>query len=48
MWKPGIDDLAFVGFGQAIPRIFPFAERDLGKRVIPAGQERARRLARAA
>jgi cation diffusion facilitator CzcD-associated flavoprotein CzcO len=26
MWKPGIDDLAFIGFGQAIPTIFPFAE----------------------
>ena len=26
MFKPGIDDLAFVGFGQAIPTIFPFAE----------------------
>src|SRR4029077_1734882 len=26
MFKPGIDDLAFVGLGQAIPTIFPFAE----------------------
>jgi hypothetical protein len=26
MFKPGIDDLAFIGFGQAIPTIFPFAE----------------------
>ncbi len=26
MFKPGIEDLAFVGFGQAIPTIFPFAE----------------------
>jgi hypothetical protein len=26
MFKPGIDDLGFVGFGQAIPTIFPFAE----------------------
>jgi cation diffusion facilitator CzcD-associated flavoprotein CzcO len=26
MWKPGIDDLAFIGLGQAIPTIFPFAE----------------------
>jgi hypothetical protein len=95
MFKPGIDDLAFIGFGQAIPTIFPFAEcqsklagrwlggdwapptpgemqreikrderryvrhyshrprhtmqldyyvyeHDLRKRVIPAGQERAR------
>jgi hypothetical protein len=26
MFKPGFDDLAFIGFGQAIPTIFPFAE----------------------
>jgi hypothetical protein len=26
MFKPRIDDLAFIGFGQAIPTIFPFAE----------------------
>jgi cation diffusion facilitator CzcD-associated flavoprotein CzcO len=26
MFKPGIDDLAFIGFGQAIPTIFPWAE----------------------
>jgi cation diffusion facilitator CzcD-associated flavoprotein CzcO len=26
MFKPGLDDLAFIGFGQAIPTIFPFAE----------------------
>ena len=26
MFKPGIDDLGFVGLGQAIPTIFPFAE----------------------
>lgn len=26
MFKPGIDDLAFIGLGQAIPTIFPFAE----------------------
>ena len=26
MFKPGIDDLCFIGFGQAIPTIFPFAE----------------------
>jgi cation diffusion facilitator CzcD-associated flavoprotein CzcO len=26
IWKPGIDDLAFIGLGQAIPTIFPFAE----------------------
>jgi cation diffusion facilitator CzcD-associated flavoprotein CzcO len=26
MFKPGIDDLAFIGFGQAIPTIFPFSE----------------------
>jgi cation diffusion facilitator CzcD-associated flavoprotein CzcO len=26
MFKPGIDDLAFIGFGQAVPTIFPFAE----------------------
>jgi hypothetical protein len=26
MWKPGLDDLGFIGLGQAIPTIFPFAE----------------------
>ena len=26
MFKPGIDDLAFVGLAQAIPTLFPFAE----------------------
>ncbi len=26
IWKPGIGDLAFIGLGQAIPTIFPFAE----------------------
>jgi hypothetical protein len=26
MFKPGIEDLCFIGFGQAIPTIFPFAE----------------------
>jgi cation diffusion facilitator CzcD-associated flavoprotein CzcO len=26
MFKPEIDDLCFIGFGQAIPTIFPFAE----------------------
>ena len=26
MFKPGIDDLAFIGLAQAIPTIFPFAE----------------------
>jgi cation diffusion facilitator CzcD-associated flavoprotein CzcO len=26
MFKPSIDDLAFIGLGQAIPTIFPFAE----------------------
>jgi cation diffusion facilitator CzcD-associated flavoprotein CzcO len=26
IFKPGIDDLAFIGLGQAIPTIFPFAE----------------------
>lgn len=26
MWKPGIGDMAFIGLGQAIPTIFPFAE----------------------
>ncbi|HXD67637.1 MAG TPA: NAD(P)-binding domain-containing protein [Solirubrobacteraceae bacterium] len=26
IFKPGLDDLAFVGLGQAIPTIFPFAE----------------------
>ena len=26
IFKPGIDDLAFVGLAQAIPTIFPFAE----------------------
>ena len=27
MFKPGIDDLAFIGLGQAVPTIFPFAEK---------------------
>jgi cation diffusion facilitator CzcD-associated flavoprotein CzcO len=26
MFKPGIDDLAFIGLAQAVPTIFPFAE----------------------
>jgi glycine/D-amino acid oxidase-like deaminating enzyme len=26
MFKPGLDDLAFIGLGQAIPTIFPFSE----------------------
>ncbi|HEY2258334.1 MAG TPA: NAD(P)-binding domain-containing protein [Solirubrobacteraceae bacterium] len=26
MFKPGIEDLAFIGLGQAVPTIFPFAE----------------------
>ncbi len=26
MFRPGIDDLAFIGFAQAIPTIFPFSE----------------------
>src|SRR5205807_318253 len=26
MFKRGLDDLCFIGFGQAIPTIFPFAE----------------------
>lgn len=26
MFKPGLDDLAFIGLGQPIPTIFPFAE----------------------
>jgi cation diffusion facilitator CzcD-associated flavoprotein CzcO len=26
MFKPGIDNLAFIGLGQAVPTIFPFAE----------------------
>jgi cation diffusion facilitator CzcD-associated flavoprotein CzcO len=26
VFKPGLDDLAFVGFAQALPTIFPFAE----------------------
>ncbi len=26
MFKPGVEDLAFIGLGQAIPTIFPFAE----------------------
>jgi cation diffusion facilitator CzcD-associated flavoprotein CzcO len=26
MFKPGVDDLAFIGLGQAIPTVFPFAE----------------------
>lgn len=26
MFKPGIDDLAFIGFAQAVPSLFPFVE----------------------
>jgi hypothetical protein len=26
MFKPGMDDLAFIGFGQALPTLFPFVE----------------------
>ena len=26
MFKPGIDDLAFVGFAQSTPTLFPFVE----------------------
>jgi hypothetical protein len=26
IFRPGVDDLAFIGLGQAIPTIFPFAE----------------------
>lgn len=30
MFKPGIDDLVFVGFGQAIPTLFPWVECQAG------------------
>jgi cation diffusion facilitator CzcD-associated flavoprotein CzcO len=47
MFKPGVDDLAFVGFGQAIPTIFPFAEAQAklvarwvaGDWALPSGAE---------
>jgi cation diffusion facilitator CzcD-associated flavoprotein CzcO len=47
MFKPGIDDLAFIGLGQAIPTIFPFAECQAklaaqwlaGEWALPSGDE---------
>src|SRR3954451_5759158 len=50
MFKPGIDDLVFVGLGQAIPTIFPFAELQAklmarylaGEWALPGAAEMAR------
>ena len=30
MFKPGLDDVVFIGFGQALPSLFPFAECQAG------------------
>jgi cation diffusion facilitator CzcD-associated flavoprotein CzcO len=54
MWKPGIDDLAFIGLGQAIPTIFPFAECQAklagrwlgGEWALPAPREIEREIRR--
>ena len=53
IFKPGIDDLAFVGLAQAIPTIFPFAEcqgrlvaRSLaGEWALPPADEMEREIA---
>jgi cation diffusion facilitator CzcD-associated flavoprotein CzcO len=54
MFKPGIDDLCFIGFGQAIPTIFPFAECQsklaghwlAGDWTLPAPAQMAREIRR--
>src|SRR5947207_2759408 len=53
MFKPGLDDLVFVGLGQAIPTIFPFAELQAklmgryfaGEYALPAPAEMQRTIA---
>jgi hypothetical protein len=52
MFKPGLEDLVFVGFGQAIPTIFPFAELQAklmgsyfaGEYALPGGDEMRRTI----
>jgi cation diffusion facilitator CzcD-associated flavoprotein CzcO len=54
MFKPGIDDLTFIGLGQAIPTIFPFAECQsklagrwlAGDWALPAAREMEREIRR--
>jgi cation diffusion facilitator CzcD-associated flavoprotein CzcO len=54
MFKPGVDDLAFIGLGQAIPTIFPFAEIQaklaarwlVGEWALPSITEMEREIAR--
>ena len=54
MFKPGLDDLCFIGFGQAIPTIFPFAECQsklagrwlAGDWALPSPAEMAREIQR--
>jgi cation diffusion facilitator CzcD-associated flavoprotein CzcO len=53
MFKPGIDDLAFVGLAQAIPTLFPFAEGQskllarwlAGEWALPTPEEMEREIA---
>jgi cation diffusion facilitator CzcD-associated flavoprotein CzcO len=53
MFKPGIDDLAFVGLAQAIPTLFPFAECQskllarwlAGEWALPTPEEMEREIA---
>lgn len=53
MFKPGIDDLAFIGLAQAIPTLFPFAEAQSqflarwvrGEWALPTPAEMERRIA---
>ncbi len=54
IFRPGVDDLAFVGFAQAIPTIFPFAECQsklvgrwlAGDWALPSPTEMEREIAR--
>ena len=54
MFKPGLDDLGFIGLGQAIPTIFPFAECQsklaarwlAGEWALPSPPEMEREIAR--
>lgn len=54
IFQPGIDDLAFVGLGQPIPTIFPFAELQAklvarylgGDWALPSDEEMERTIAR--
>ena len=50
MFKPGIDDLVFMGFAQAVPTLFPFVEAQarllaayaVGRYALPAADEMER------